>query len=122
MNKFAVIIATLLLTFSLTSADADDGAANVVLINTFKVPVEAVDEAIAMWEIARDFLKTQPGYVSTKLHRSLSPDARYLLINVAEWESPDAFKAATSLMRLEAALPRIEGVVPGPGLYKVIRQ
>ena len=84
--------------------------------------VEVIDDAIAMWETARDFLKTQPGYVSTKLHRSLSADARYLLINVAEWESPQAFKAATGLMRQKAILPRIEGVVPGPDLYKVIRE
>lgn len=39
-----------------------------------------------MWEMARDFLNDQTGYVSTKLHQSLSPDAKYLLINGAEWK------------------------------------
>lgn len=122
MKRLAPILTAIVLCLGMAPAQAADEARNVVLINTFTVPAEAVDDAIAMWEQARDFLKTQPGYVSTKLHRSLSPDARYLLVNVAEWESPEAFKAATALMRKEADLPRIDGVVPGPGLYKVIRQ
>ena len=122
MRKLLAIItlATLSLGAEITKADGHSG--NVVLINTFTVPVTAVDEAIEMWEMARDFLKDQPGYVSTKLHKALAPDAKYLLINVAEWESAETFKTATGLMQKEAGLPRIDGVVPGPGLYKVIRE
>ena len=67
MRKLLAIItlATLSLGAEITKADGHSG--NVVLINTFTVPVTAVDEAIEMWEMARDFLKDQPGYVSTKL-------------------------------------------------------
>ncbi len=122
MKKLLAILAAVTLSLGMAPAQAEDHAKNVVLINTFTVPVEAIDEAITMWETARDFLKAQPGYISTKLHRSLSPDTKYLLINVAEWESPEAFKAATGLMQKKAILQRIEGVVPGPGLYKVIRE
>lgn len=117
-----------LLTFALTMmlsaapVYADDHSENVVLINTFTVPSSKLNEAIAMWDSARAFLETQPGYVSTRLHQSISPDARYLLINVAEWESPEAFQNATTLMRQQGNLPRIEGVVPGPQLYSVIRE
>ena len=122
MNKLLAIIAALAISLGTAHAFAGEPAKNVVLINTFIVPIEKIDEAVAMWEQARDFLQTQPGYVSTKLHRALSPDAKYLLINVAEWKSPDAFKAATASMRKEADLPQIAGVIPGPGLYTVIRQ
>ena len=122
MKSLTTFIAAILFSLSLVPAHADEQTENVVLINAFTVPAEKIDEAIAMWEMARDFLKEQPGYVSTKLHRSLSPDAKYLLINVAQWETSETYKAATSLMRKEASLPRIEGVVPSPGLYKVIRE
>ncbi len=94
----------------------------VVLINPFVVPKGSEDNAVAMWMQARDFLATQPGYISTKLHRSLSPDATYPLINVAEWESMETFQAATTAMRQSASIPRIEGVNGDPQLYNVIAE
>lgn len=91
------------------------------LINPFEVPADKLDEAILMWEEARDFLKQQPGYISAALHQSVAPDARFRLVNIAKWESADAFRAATQKMQAEANLPRIEGVSGGPALYTVIR-
>jgi heme oxygenase (mycobilin-producing) len=90
----------------------------VVLINAFEVP-EAADEAfLAAWERARAFLSTQQGYVSTRLHRSLSPEADFRFVNVAVWRSPQAFQAATAQPRFSNA------PVPFPfhaSLYQVAR-
>lgn len=94
---------------------------SVILINPFTIPKGKVEEAIVLWEAGRDFLAQQPGYISTKLHRSLSPDAPYQLINVAEWESIETFKAATTKMRALPDLPFVEGVSSAPQLYDVIR-
>ncbi|AUR12482.1 antibiotic biosynthesis monooxygenase-like protein [Phaeobacter inhibens] len=121
MKHLLALITALSLSLGLSPAQADESTQNVVLINTFTVPADKLDEAIAMWDAAREFLHTQPGYISTKLHQSLSEDAQYQLINVAQWETPEAYQAATALMRETANLPRIEGVVPGPALYNVIR-
>jgi len=104
-----------------TSAQAADDTP-VILINPFVVPPGNLDETIRMWEQARDFLKQEPGYISTELHQSLAPDAPFQLINVAKWESAEAYTAATQKMRTEANLPRIEGVRPAPQLYNVIRR
>jgi heme-degrading monooxygenase HmoA len=93
----------------------------ITLINPFTVPEDKLCDTIAMWEKARDFLKVQPGYISTALHQSLMPDSQYRLINIAKWESSEAFKAATTKMRAEGNLPRIEGVSGAPTLYTVIR-
>lgn len=128
-NKFSKISVAIAFTALLMTMNthADEGTKKmasenpVILINPFTVPREKLDEAIASWEAGRDFLKQQPGYISTKLHQALSPDAQYLLINVAEWETPEAFKAAIAAMRASSAFPPIEGVVPAPALYKVIR-
>ena len=94
----------------------------IVLINPFVVPEDKLDETIIMWEQARDYLQTQPGYISTALHQSLGPDATFRLINVAKWESADAFKTASKKMAAEANLPKIEDVVPNPALFTVIRR
>ena len=94
----------------------------IVLINPFVVPADKLDETITMWEQARDYLQTQPGYISTALHQSLVPDATFRLINVAKWESAEAFQTASKKMAAEADLPRIEGVVADPSLFTVIRR
>lgn len=93
-----------------------------VLINPFVVPAGSEDEAVAMWMKARDFLQLQPGYISTKLHKSISTDATYTLINVAQWESIEAFREATKAMRKSGAIPRIEGVKGDPELYRIIAE
>ena len=75
------------------------GAGEVVLINPFEVPADKLDESIAFWEICRDFLQIQPGYISTKLHQSLKDDATFELVNVAVWASAQDFMAASQNMQ-----------------------
>jgi heme-degrading monooxygenase HmoA len=68
---------------------------SVILINPFEVPDGTNDEDfLRRWERAADYMRQQPGFVSTRLHRALRPDARFRFVNVAEWESPQAFQAA----------------------------
>lgn len=117
----ALLIITAPLTINTTWGD-EANAAPVVLINPFVVPADKLAETIAMWEQARDFLQQEPGYISTALHQSLASDAQYRLINVAQWESAEAYMAATKKMRAEADLPQIEGVRSSPGLYTVVRR
>lgn len=93
-----------------------------VLINPFEVPVGKLDASIKYWEDCRDFLKTQPGYVSTKLHQSIKDDAKFELINVAVWESPKAFMEATKKMMQQPNIVPVEGLKPTPSLYTVIRE
>ena len=66
----------------------------VVLINPFEVPPENDDEFLKGWERAANYMRRQPGFISSRLHRALSPEARFRFINVAEWESPQHFQAA----------------------------
>jgi heme oxygenase (mycobilin-producing) len=91
----------------------------VVLINAFEVPEGEDDAFLAGWERAREFLSTQEGYLSTRLHRSLSPDAEFRFVNVALWESAHAFREATSQPEFKNA------PVPFPfhaSLYEVVRE
>ncbi len=94
----------------------------ITLINVFEVPEGALEASVEMWKKSRDFLHTQPGYVSTALHQSVAPDAKYMLVNVAEWESVEAFKAASGNMGKTAGIPPVEGLKFTPGLYTVIER
>jgi heme-degrading monooxygenase HmoA len=93
----------------------------VILINPFTVPVGRIEECIEYWDAVRNFMQAQQGYISTKLHRALQADATYQLINVAEWESMEAFFAANKKMREALGHIQIEGLVADPALYTVIR-
>ena len=94
---------------------------NAVLINAFEVPEERDEEFLAHWEAARRFMERQPGYVSTALHRSLDPKARFRYVNVAEWESPQDFRAAASSPEF-AAIRERSPVASYPSIYTVLRR
>jgi heme-degrading monooxygenase HmoA len=92
----------------------------VILINPFEVPEGTDDEAFLRgWERAADYMRQQPGFLSSRLHRALRPDARFRFINVAEWSSPQEFQAAVSSEQFREI---VGGASPGsPALYEVVR-
>jgi heme oxygenase (mycobilin-producing) len=95
----------------------------VVLINAFEVPAGQEASTLRFWERARDFLKTQPGYIDTRMHRNIDAKGRFTYVNVAQWASPQAFAAANKAM--SAALqdnPPPPGVSFTPGLFRVVAQ
>lgn len=102
-------------------AISSSAAADVVLINAFEVPAGQRDAMVAAWDEARAFLAEQPGYIDTALHAALSPDARFQLVNIARWESADAFAAALRAMTRAGVFALPEGAVMNPALYEVIR-
>lgn len=120
-STFKHVCTALILSFTTSVVWAE----NIILINPFNVPDGKLDASIQYWEKARNFLSGQPGYVSTKLHASVQPNAEYQLINVAEWETAEAFKTATQKMRSHFKANKImppKGLKPNPALYTVIRK
>ena len=92
---------------------------SVILINPFEVPPGNDDEFLSGWERAADYMRQQPGFIATRLHRALSPEARFRFINVAEWESPQHFQAAVGseeFRRMAAG-----GPPSYPALFEVVR-
>lgn len=95
---------------------------SVILINPFEVPEGKEEEALAFWEQAADVMRNSPGFISTRLHRAISPNARFLLINMAEWESPEHFQAAIESDAFKKATEgSMEAFPHFPGLYEVAR-
>ena len=87
----------------------------VTLINPFAVTAAAEDGFVESWKRTAGVFAGKPGYLETTLHRSIDPQARFRFINVAHWESAEAWADAMK------AFPPVEGGTPGieanPALY-----
>jgi heme oxygenase (mycobilin-producing) len=91
---------------------------HVVLINPFEVPADHEAEFLARWQEAADYLRRQDGFVSTRLHASLDPGARFRFVNVAVWRSPEHFRMAVGTEAF-AQIARRMPFGGSPGLYRV---
>ena len=94
---------------------ADEGP--IVLINLFTV--DAAEEAALLkaWAHDADFMKAQPGYISTQLHRGIAGSSTFL--NYAVWQDAESFRAAFSnpeFQRRIADYP--ESAVARPHLFQ----
>jgi heme-degrading monooxygenase HmoA len=67
-------------------------ASPVVLVNVFTL--DKVDEQhfLETWQDDAAFMKRQPGFISTQLHRAIGESPTYL--NYAIWETTADFRAA----------------------------
>ncbi len=74
----------------------------VILINTFKVHQEDVDALLDAWATDAAFLKQQPGFISTQLHRGIGGSG--VFINYAVWESVAHFRQAFRQPTFQAQL------------------
>jgi len=66
----------------------------VVLVNVFTLDKADEPRFLEVWQDDAAFMKRQPGFISTQLHRALGDSPTYL--NYAVWESTAAFRAAFS--------------------------
>jgi heme-degrading monooxygenase HmoA len=96
-------------------------AGAVALINLFEVPSADDDDFLTSWELARQLLRALPGYLGTRLHRSLAPDAEFRFVNVATWPSAGSFQAAIEDPGFRKATADISGRAH-PSLYEVVRR
>ena len=74
----------------------------VVLVNLFTVDEADVPALMAAWEKDANWMKQQPGFLSTQLHRAIG--ASCMFMNYALWDSVDDFRAAFSHPDFVAAL------------------
>ena len=77
-----------------TAVEAETGASKpVTLMNSFVVP-EGRDEAfLELWMETSHYFRAQPGFLSLRLHRAVTPGTEYRYINVARWASDAEYRA-----------------------------
>lgn len=67
-------------------------ATSVVLVNVFTLDKADEQPFLRVWQDDAAFMKQQPGFISTQLHRAIGESPTYL--NYAVWESTAHFRAA----------------------------
>jgi heme-degrading monooxygenase HmoA len=94
-------------------------ASPVVLVNTFTLDKADEPDFLKIWQDDAAFMKRQPGFISTQLHRALGENPTYL--NYAVWESNAAFRAAFSNPDFQAKLADYpSSAVVSPHLFQKV--
>jgi heme-degrading monooxygenase HmoA len=78
-------------------------AGPVVLVNVFTLDKADEQTFLKTWQDDAAFMRRQPGFISTQLHRALGESPTYL--NYAVWESTAHFRAAFGHPEFRAKLP-----------------
>jgi heme oxygenase (mycobilin-producing) len=96
----------------------------VTLINVFEVPTEHVDVFVAQWRERAALMSTKPGFLDSRLHRALSSQTRFQLVNVAHWESREAWQAATADTEFQERISAVTAdpqipISANPALYQI---
>ncbi|HEY4023702.1 MAG TPA: antibiotic biosynthesis monooxygenase family protein [Pseudonocardiaceae bacterium] len=96
----------------------------VTLINVFEVPADQVDAFVADWQRRADIMAAAPGFRDFRLHRALSKDSRFQLVNVAHWDSEEHLAAARSnpafSAQIDALAQRGQAGYANPAVYEVV--
>ena len=89
----------------------------VVLVNVFTVAEGDIPALLAAWAADASWMKKQPGYISTQLHRGIAGSTVFL--NYAIWESVAHFRAAFSHPDFKSALEHYPpSAVASPHLFE----
>ena len=92
-------------------------ASNVVLVNLFSVDAADQDALLKAWEQDALWMKKQPGFVSTQLHRALGESSMFM--NYAIWELVDSFRQAFSHPEFKSRMAQYPAsAVASPHLFQ----
>src|SRR3984957_14596622 len=92
-------------------------ATPVVLINVFALDKADEPAFLKVWQDDAVFIKQQPGFISTQIHRAIGDSPTYL--NYAVWESTAQFTAAFTHPTFRAKLSSYpSSAVASPHLFQ----
>ncbi len=94
-------------------------ASAIVLINLFTLDKADEQAFLDAWQADAAFMKRQPGFISTQMHRAVGESPAYL--NYAVWESTADFRAAFSHPEFRAKLSAYpSSAVASPHLFQKV--
>lgn len=94
-------------------------ASPVILVNMFQVAEAEIPALLKAWENDANWMKRQPGYISTQLHQAIGRST--LIFNYAVWESVAHFSAAFNHPDFNSALEQYpSSTIASPHLFQRI--
>ncbi len=94
-------------------------ASPVVLVNLFTLDTADEQAFLRTWQDDALFMKQQPGFISTQLHRAIGDSPTYL--NYAVWETTAHFRAAFTSPEFRAKLSGYpSSAVASPHLFQKV--
>lgn len=94
-------------------------AVPVMLVNVFTLDKADEEIFLQVWQDDAEFMKQQPGFISTQLHRAIGESPTYL--NYAVWESTADFRAAFLHPEFRAKLSAYpSSAVASPHLFQKV--
>ena len=91
---------------------------SVILINPFQIAPAQESAFVQSWKETAAVFAQKAGYLDTRLHRALDSSARFRFVNVAHWESAEAWsEAMKTFPPREKDMP---GVEANPALYNLV--
>ena len=91
----------------------------IVLINVFTVDPADGEALIAAWKHDAEFMKAQPGYISTQLHAGIAGSSTF--VNHAVWESVESFRNAFRSPEFQGRIASYpKSAVASPPLFKKV--
>jgi heme-degrading monooxygenase HmoA len=94
-------------------------AGPVVLVNVFTLASADEPTFLEAWQDDAVFMRQQPGFISTQLHRAIGESPTYL--NYAIWETNAAFRAAFTHPTFRAKLSAYPtSAVASPHLFQKV--
>ena len=94
-------------------------ATSVVLVNVFTLEKADEQTFLQAWRNDAAFMRQQPGFISTQLHRAVGESPTYL--NYAVWESTAHFRQAFTNPEFQSKLARYPpSAVRPPHLFRKI--
>jgi heme-degrading monooxygenase HmoA len=91
-------------------------ASPVILVNIFNAAQSDIAGLLKAWEDDANWMKAQPGYISTQLHQGIGGSTVFM--NYAVWESTAHFRAAFNHPDFKKALGHYpSSAVASPHLF-----
>jgi heme-degrading monooxygenase HmoA len=88
----------------------------VVLVNIFQVTEGDIPALLGAWEKDSNWMKQQPGFISTQMHRGIAGSTVFM--NYAVWESVAHFRAAFQHPEFKKAMEHYpSSTVASPHLF-----
>ena len=96
----------------------------ITIMTIWEGSAEQVEEFIMQWRVRAEIMAAAPGFRDAKLHRAVSSQARFQLVNVAHWDSQAHLDAAHDNDEFRRSVrelhedPKMQ-ITGTPGVYEV---